>query len=657
MLETAVSEALRPVDKADLFKLKFLQNAKLSPDGKRIVYAVTHVDEKEDKEYATLWLMDAGTGEARQLTAGTARDAGASWSPDGTRIAFLSTRTGSAQIFVIPVDGGEARQVTTLKLGTGGAPVWSPDGQHLAFTASPLEEARKPELPYRVTRQIYRFNGMEYLDDSKQDIYVVPASGGEARRLTTDATQKAGLRWSPDGSEIMYLGMLGPDSSGIYPKLYAVNLDGSSRPLVAPEWGDAVSGAWLPDGRVVFIGKPTGRPIGSKPELWLVGRDGQTPECRSEKLRFSVGGGLQPDMPSNELAATGVLVTKDGKGAYATVQEGGMVHIYRFALEGPESWIAVLSGERACLLLDVGEAHLLFAESNLLNPLELHIAELDGADERTLTHVNDEFLSGLALPTVEHLLFPGVDGTLIEGWALKPAAGEAPYPTVLYIHGGPHSAFGHMFSFDFHMLAGAGYAVLIVNQRGSTGYGDDFANAILGDWGNLDYADLMSGVDYAIAQGISDPDRLGVCGLSGGGNLSSWIVGQTRRFKAAVPENPVTNWVSFYGVSDIGPWFAVEELGGHPWEIPDVYHRCSPITYAHTCTTPTLLVQCEHDWRCPPEQSEQFYNTLKVVGCPVEMLRVPNEAHAGCIGGALAARRAQNDALLGWMNRWVLGQA
>ena len=155
---------------------------------------------------------------------------------------------------------------------------------------------------------------------------------------------------------------------------------------------------------------------------------------------------------------------------------------------------------------------------------------------------------------------------------------------------------------------------------------------------------------------MANPERLGVCGLSGGGNLSCWIVGQTDRFKAAVPENPVTNWVSFYGVSDIGPWFAVRELGGLPHEVPDVYRRCSPITYAHRCTTPTLLVQGEADYRCPAEQSEQFYAVLKASGCPVEMLRLPASSHGGSIRGKPALRRAQNTALLEWMKRYVLGE-
>jgi dipeptidyl aminopeptidase/acylaminoacyl peptidase len=241
----------------------------------------------------------------------------------------------------------------------------------------------------------------------------------------------------------------------------------------------------------------------------------------------------------------------------------------------------------------------------------------------------------------------------VEGWYLKPPLGTAPYPTILYIHGGPHGAYGHIFSFDFQLLAGAGYGVLIVNHRASTGYGNDFSTAIKGDWGNLDYQDLMAGVDHAIALGLADADRLGVCGLSGGGNLSSWIVGQTDRFKAAVPENPVTNWVSFYGVSDVGVWFAVEQMGGHPHEIPDVYARCSPITYAHRCTTPTLLVQGENDYRCPAEQSEQFYTVLKANGCAVEMLRLPNSSHGGAIIGPVASRRAQNEALLDWFQRYI----
>jgi len=387
-----------------------------------------------------------------------------------------------------------------------------------------------------------------------------------------------------------------------------------------------------------------------------VDAQGGVPICRTAGLGVGVGGSLQADMPPRWKSAP--FIAQDNAGAssaWVQVQAGGTVGIYRIALSGPESWQPVVQGDRACALFDAAPNRLLYAASDLNTPPDLFAAAADGAAERQLTQLNAGLLAGWTLPPVERLLFPGADGVQVEGWLVKPASGEPPYPTILYIHGGPHGAFGQVYHFDTQMLAGAGYAVLLVNHRASTGYGNAFSTAIKGDWGNLDYTDLMAGMDEAIARGWADPDRLGVCGLSGGGNLSCWIVGQTDRFKAAVPENPVTNWVSFYGVSDIGPWFAVEQLGGRPHEIPEVYARCSPITYAHRCTTPTLLLQGEADYRCPAEQSEQFYNVLKAGGCIVEMVRFPASPHAGSIAGDLATRRAQNDALLGWMNRYVLG--
>ena len=306
------------------------------------------------------------------------------------------------------------------------------------------------------------------------------------------------------------------------------------------------------------------------------------------------------------------------------------------------------------MLLDVAGGKLLYSADDINATPDLYVANLDGSDERRLTHLNGDFLSGIIMPEYTNLHFTGGDGAAVEGWYVKPTNGaEAPYPTILWIHGGPHGAQGNRFAFDTHVLNGAGYGVLFVNHRASTGYGNAFSTAIKGDWGNLDYGDLMAGVDYAIAQGLADPDRLGVCGISGGGNLSCWVVGQTDRFKAAVPQNPVTNWTSFYGVSDVGVWFAVEELGGHPHEIPEVYRRCSPITYAHNCVTPTLLIQTEHDWRCPPEQSEQFYTVLKANGCAVEMLRQPGGSHGGSINGAVPLRRANLEATLDWFNRHI----
>jgi dipeptidyl aminopeptidase/acylaminoacyl peptidase len=647
----------RAVEKADLFRLKFITDAQLSPDGKRVAYTISHVDIEKEKEFSAIWLLTLESGAARQLTAGTAKDGAPQWSPDGKQIAFLSSRDEKPQIYVMPVDGGEARKVTSFKQGVASSAAWSPDGKHIAFTAVPIEEPRDPMKPYRLDRNVYRFNEMEYLDDVVQSLYVIDAAGGEARRLTNDRYMNTTPQWSPDGKEILFSASMGVDNyRGLFPRLCIVDMTSGTIRELAQEWGIVGAAAWARDGkRIVFTGQVNGLPIGSKSDVWVIDREGGTPQPRSASFETGVGGGLQADMPVVLYSPT-LKVSKDGKFVYVPAQIGGNVNIAKVALDGDQNVQILVSGERTCALYSAGDQHLIYAASDLNHPPQLYLSNLDGSKEKQLTHINDEWLSQVALPGIEHLLFPGSDGVQVEGWLVTPAEGVAPYPTVLYIHGGPHGAFGNVFHFDTQMLAGAGYAVLLVNHRASTGYGDAFSTAIKGDWGNLDYKDLMAGVDYVIDKGWADADRLGVCGLSGGGNLTTWIIGNTTRFKAAVPENPVTNWVSFYGVSDIGVWFGVEEMGGHPQDIPEVYTRCSPITYAHNCITPTLMVQGENDWRCPPEQTEQFYTRLKVAGCTVEMLRLPNSAHGATITGNVPVRSAHNDALLDWMNRYVLGK-
>lgn len=652
-----VDSSPTPVQPDDLFRLRFIHSAALSPDGTKVVFAYSFYDEDSQEDRVALHLHCLGTNEERRLTIGMARDTHPSWSPDGKQVAFLSDRRDKPQIYVLPMDGGEPRPLTQLEQGVASGPVWSPDGRHIAFTAPPAKPPLDLEQPYRLTRTIYRFDMVGYVDNAVQDIYVASLEDGRVRQLTDDACQNGGLSWSPDGKQILYHASMFPDEPVVvHPRLRVVTLDGEIRELVS-EWGYSLSAAWHPDGqRIVFLGAPHGRPIGSKLDLWVVPAAGGEPECRSAEIIWGIGGRLQSDMPAlrEVLVAPKILIDPGTDQAYVQAQIGGTVQVLRVALAGPPQWTPVLTGDRSCLPLALAGERLLAGVSTLSNPGDLYITDLNGQGEKAITELNQAVLSERVLPDWEHLTFPGNDGVEVEGWLLKPVTGTPPYPTILYIHGGPHSGFGHIFSFDFQMLAGAGYAVLFINQRGSTGYGDEFATRILGDWGNLDYRDLMAGVDAAVERGLADPDRLGCCGLSGGGYLSTWIVGHTNRFKAAVPENPVTNWVSFYGVSDIGPWFAVEELGGKPHEIPEVYRRCSPITYAHLCTTPTLLIQGEADYRCPAEQSEQFFTVLKLSGCPVEMVRLPQSPHGGSIAGPPAVRRAQNDALLEWLNRYVL---
>ena len=635
----------------DVLGLRFVAAADLSQDGRRVVYAVTSADVEAEKDRVALHLLDVDTGARRQLTAGTGSDGSPAWSPDGSLIAFVSDRAGAPQVFVISPDGGEARQLTELERGVAGAPAWSPDGRKLAFAALGPGERRDPARPYRVTRAPYRFDALGYLQDVLLDIHVVDVAGGEPARLTGDDRVNGEPVWTPDGSAIVYRATGGPAEPLLSSRVRIVDLEGGVRGLEHPE--ALVTGtAFAPDGRlVVQLGLRRDLPLGSRGHLLVVDPATGTCEPRATAFELGLGGRLQPDVVA-PVTLPQLSVTPGGE-ALATVQVGGRVGVWAFSLAGPEQAREVIAGDRDVRPICLRGDRLLFHASSIGEPGDLYLAELGGG-ERRLTELNADLLRERSLPGVEHLAFSGADGTPVEGWFLRPAGVEGPAPTVLYIHGGPHSGFGHTWSSDMQLLCGAGYGVVMVNQRGSTGYGDEFATSLVGHWGEHDYLDLMAGVDRAVELGLADPDRLGVCGLSGGGNLTCWIVGQTDRFKAAVPENPVTNFLSFYGVADIGPWFASGEMGCQPWENPGAYLRQSPITYAHRCTTPTLLVQGEGDLRCPAEQSEQFYTALKVNGCVVEMLRFPNSSHVGAVAGAIPTRRAQNEALLDWMNRYVM---
>jgi dipeptidyl aminopeptidase/acylaminoacyl peptidase len=656
-----------PVKPEDLFKLKALQDAKLSPDGKSVVYCVGYTEGEKREQKAGLWLLDIESGESRRLTAGVKTDTSPAWSPDGRQIAFLSSRAGMPQIYLIAVDGGEAKPITDLKQPIGGGPAWSPDGKYIAFTAGPkMETPPDPSKPYRVTRNVYRFDGIGYLDPIVQDIYVVSSEGGEPgsmseprsfaepKQLTHDPMMNTGPTWSPDGQEILFNAGFDPNESYPRSELKLVDLKGQVRTVVSGTWGMGNSGTFTPDGKqIVFTGSKKDKPFGGKNDLYVIKRHGSEPECRTNALNVGVGGGLQPDFPS--MVGSKTCIPKDGASAFVNVQEGGTVQIYQVALHGEESWKVILDGERSVALTGMNAEKLLFVESSLLCPPELAIADIDGNNEKRLTSLNQQILDGIQFPKVEHLLYPGADGVQIEGWYFKPSFGEAPYPTILYIHGGPTGAFGHTFNFDFHLFAGAGYGVLFINPQGSCGYGDEYSTAINPDWGNKDYRDLMAGVDYVIEKGWADGDKLGVAGLSYGGYMSCWIVGQTGRFKAAIPENPVVDWLSMYGASDISAWLCETAFGGKPHEVPEIYRKTAPITYAHKATTPTLLIQGECDYRCPAIQSEEFYTTLKANGCIVEMIRVPGGSHIMSIGGDPNWRNMQNEEMLKWFDRYVKG--
>jgi dipeptidyl aminopeptidase/acylaminoacyl peptidase len=639
----------RNFEPLDELRFANIDSARLSPDGTRAVYALRQADLEKNKEYTHLWLYDLSTGVSRQLTRGEHSNSAPCWSPDGEYIAFLSTRSEKPQIYVISARFGEAIRLTDVKQGAGSGPQWSPDGKHIAFTVNPLVEPRDAAKPYRITRAAYRMDGVGYLDDVVQNVFVMPVSvengtvkAGEPRQLTDDALMDELLEWSPDGREILYASYFKPELLDIFSaRISIVNLKGEISELLGPEWGVISSAAFLPDGqRVLINGLLINAPGGSKSDLWVYDRQTKKLENRNKAFKY-------------DLSSDSRLLVLDEKRALCCALREGMAEIWEFSLGGKPAWKTILSGQRVCTAFDACQGKLLFAVSAIHNPSELYIANLDGSDEKQLTRHNESWLEEINLPELERFTFKNSKGIPIEGWFLKPAGAELPVPAVLCIHGGPYGMYGYAFRSDFQMLAGAGYGVLFVNPQGSNGYGDAFSHPLNANWGVLDGPEQMQAVDFAIEKGWIDPNRLGVNGLSYGGYMTTWLVGQTDRFKAAVAENPVTNLISQYGTGDMDAWDAPHSLGGHPHENVEGYRLTAPITYAHRCVTPTLLIQGEQDYRCPAGQSEEFYTTLRANGCIAEMLRLPGCSHVGSITGPIPARKAQNDALLGWIKRYI----
>jgi dipeptidyl aminopeptidase/acylaminoacyl peptidase len=627
----------------DLFALQFIRGACLSPDARWIAYAVSYTDESE---HLAIWVMERATGERRRLPySGNA--SAPSWSPDGARIAFVGD--GRLQLADFP-SLAVSEALTPSGKSVEGKPSWSPDGSGIAIS---LSERRAVSAPRRIVDDVFRVDGLGFLDQFTQRIYIVLIGDRSLRCLTPDQAFCAQPEWCPSGKLILFIARDGaaPFTTASQ-RLQTVNVDDCAVAEILGNNWYVESARWVPGGECIVVAAARDSTLTIPTlSLWQVNPALGEAELRTPGLIGHVGFRLNHDMPARELISSNGLVIPDRESAFVTVQKGGCVEIWRVALQGAVAMTPVLQGDRACTVIDVNRKAdlLLYASTDLHAPPELSLASLHGQGEVRVTDVNDDVLDRWPNMAVEQFSFRSADGLDVDAWFMSLAGRARPLPTVLFIHAGPFLATGNAFRYDFHLLASQGHGVLFANFRGSTGYGEEFVRAIMGDWGGRAYPDHMGAVDAAIARGYADPQRLGVWGPSHGGFATCWIVGHTNRFRAALAEAASTNFTTLYYLTDI-PDVYRRDLGGRPHEIPDVYRSRSPITYAHRCTTPTLLVHGEEDLRCPIGEAEQFYRALRDVGCPTELLRIPSCSHIGDSIGPLSARRAQNEALVSWFN-------
>ena len=644
-----MARSTRPLNQDDIFQASYVVGGSLSPDGANAVYVLSETlgSGGEERQVTSLWQVATRGGRSRRLTGETGDDSNPRFAPDGRSVYFLSTRSNVQQVYRIALDGGEADQLTDLPQGVGAFEL-SPDGKTLAFSA--LAAPPVPPGPNdhkRITRAWYRMDGLGYLQDVGQALYVMPSRGGRAKAVTEHDGVIAGLSWSPGGARVACLVIGMADQGFMEGCIRIVDVDSGQQQSLAD--GHLIMGFfWCDDQRIGYLAPPDGD-LSRQSQLFVIGIEGRRARSRTAGSDLAVGALFQVNPPAARMQSR-PLVAADGTAAFLPVGVGGEARIYRFTLAGPRKYEQVLGGERMVTLLDGNDRHWLIAVQTPDAPPEMALFDLETGVERPLTGHNRRWRARIRWPEMERITARVSRGVEVEGWVLKPPGEKPPYKTVLYIHGGPHAAFGLSFNADFQELAGAGYALAFCNPRGSTGYGDAFCSAIVGRWGKLEQKDFDAFLDALIERGIADPERLCVTGVSGGGHLSAWLIGNSRRFKAAVPEQGVYNMFSMWGVSDAGRALISLEMGGEPHRIPERYWELSPLAHAHKCRTPTLLIQGENDLRCPMQQAEELFTALEHAGCPVELLRLNNCPHGMELVGPPPLRRYRMNAIVDWFD-------
>jgi dipeptidyl aminopeptidase/acylaminoacyl peptidase len=657
----------------------WVADPQISPDGSRVSFTRVWVDREEDVYRTQIWWVETAGGEARPLTNGR-HDAQPRWSPDGSRIAFVR-RTGPdlpPQIHVLPADGGEAQALTTLEKGAG-SPAWSPDGRRIAFTSgtNPTLDDPKREKPRHepgkvVTRPVYRENNAGFLIDFDHldHIWVVDAAGGPARPLTCGDAPDGPPRWSRDGRRVLFVSdrraepWFGHEES----VLYAVDpdreaaADTPSLEVVIAYPGPVRAFAEAPDGAFAVLGKPHGDTFASYDQMDVLRFEGAWPMRTPVRLNASrdhaFGEGVNGDQhPPRGGGDPPFAFDHDGRSVLSLAAREGASLLVR--VDGATGEVRALTPMDRDVVCGTGSADATrwaLTVGSLLTPGDLMGLELPAATLRTFHAPNHALLSGIALGTPHEIRVRSFDGETVHGWYLTPPDHDPSRPcaTILQIHGGPHTAYGHGFFHEYHLQAGAGYVVLFVNPRGSTSYGEPFADCIQFRYPGDDVHDLMAAVDALVERGIADPARLGITGGSGGGLLTNWIIAKTGRFAAAATQRCVSDWSSMAWSSDFA-FFTPFWFKRAPYEDPQEWLERSPIRHAADITTPLMVIHREEDWRTPIAQGETMFRALKQQGKTAVMVRFPGENHELTRSG-LPSHRVQNQQhLRAWFDRWLRG--
>ena len=631
------SPRLEPLD---VFQLELARDPQISPDGKTVVYARTFHDIDSDRALSNLWTIDTSSREHRPLTTGTASDRSPRFSPDGTKLAYVSSRDDGAQVWLRWLDTGQTAKLSSLPNAPAGI-AWSPDGKWLSFSmfvesaASPFAAAmpKKPagaewaQPAIVIDRMNYRSDGAGYLKPGHRQIFLLSTDGGTPVQLTDAEYDHGAPTWTPDGKLLFSANghedrEFEPNNSEIYELDPVTGEQKQLTTRVGPDGSPKAS----PDGRwIAYLGNDE-RYLGFQTTvLSVMRRDGSEPRAVSDLLDRSINSFAW------DSSGDGLFVTYDNEGrgklAYLELSSGEMEmradRVGGLSLGRPYGGGSFSVSREGDLAFTLGMPD---------RPADVGFAKSGASPDATvqLTALNDDLFTRKQVGAVEEIWTESShDGRRVQGWIVRPPDFDPTrkYPLVLEIHGGPFTNYGDRFAAEIQLYAAADYVVLYTNPRGSTSYGAEFANLIHHNYPSQDYDDLMSLVDATIAKGLVDPDRLFVTGGSGGGVLTSWIIGKTDRFKAAVVQKPVINWYSFVLTADNPAFFYRYWFPGLPWDHLEHYMARSPISLVGNVTTPTMLLTGERDYRTPMSESEQYYTALRLQKVPSVLVRLPEASH------------------------------
>jgi dipeptidyl aminopeptidase/acylaminoacyl peptidase/CubicO group peptidase (beta-lactamase class C family) len=629
----------------DLTDLSVPSQPALSPDGGRVVYVLRTLDDPltgEDRTVDQLWTVPTTGGSPRRLTTGHA-DTSPAWSPDGSRIAFVRDR----QIHVLTTDGGEPEPVTDLPLGAG-APAWSPDGGRLAF-AAPVDPGTGG--PLVADRLDYQADGSGMFGAVRNQVHLVDLASGECTQLTHGSEHAGGPVWSPDGTTIAFTRPVGEDSDLRF--RIAVHLLDVDDPKALPRvfaFADGVARtvSYAADGESLLVVGWPGDPVG-----------------HARLFRLSLGTGTSVDltgsldrnvMPGAPAYPGGLpQETADGRILFC-LRERGCTHLWSIAADGSDARAVLDGAGRVVSGLSVVGDRAVVAIGTPTSYGEIAVVEVTASTETVVTE------HGAALADVE--LFERVertftisDGTEVQAWLVRDPERPGPLPLLVDIHGGPHNAWNAAAD-EIHVyhqeLAARGWAILLVNARGSDGYGEKFYDAVHGAWGIADANDFLEPIDELVAEGIADAERLAVAGYSYGGFMTCYLTGHDDRFAAAVAGGVVSDLVSMGGTCDDGHFLSAYELGGTPWEEPELYAAMSPLTKVACVRTPTLIVHGAADLTCPVGQAQQWHTALRELGVPTQLVLYPDASHVFILLGTPSQRLDFNRRVLDWVEQYAV---